>query len=179
MSKTVIQFALMFVVLVVAQAVIFNRIALFSVALAFVFIYFIVRLPISLSSSKVIALSFLIGVAVDIFSDTLGMHALACTCVGALRRVVIRLYVPREDDVIRAIPSLRSLGLAVYAKYVATVSLLYCILVFSVEAMSFFHPALYAGRILASAALTAVMIIALDSFSARSAITSSSSKSAL
>ena len=175
MSKTVIQFALMFVVLVIAQSVIFNRIALFSVALAFVFIYFIVRLPISLGSSKVIALSFLIGVAVDIFSDTPGMNALACTVIGAMRRFVIRLYVPREDDVIRAVPSLRSLGPAVYAKYVATMSLLYCILVFSIEALSFFHPALLATRILASSLLTCVMIIAFDSFSARSGITSSSS----
>lgn len=43
MSKTVMQFALMFVVLVLAQAVIFNHIALYSVGLAFVFIYFIDR----------------------------------------------------------------------------------------------------------------------------------------
>ncbi len=36
----------MFVVLVIAQSVIFNHIALiFNVALAFIFIYFILRLP--------------------------------------------------------------------------------------------------------------------------------------
>ena len=70
MTKTVLQFALMFVVLVIAQSVIFNHIALFNVALAFIFIYFILRLPVTLSTGKVIALSFMIGFCVDIFSDT-------------------------------------------------------------------------------------------------------------
>ena len=70
MSKTFLQFALMFVLLVIAQSVVFNRLVLFSVALAFVFIYFIIKLPVTLGASRVIFLSFLLGFCVDIFSDT-------------------------------------------------------------------------------------------------------------
>lgn len=165
MSKTVLQFMVMFVVLVLAQAVIFNHIALYSAGLAFVFIYFILKLPVNLSAAKVIALSFLIGLAIDIFQDTPGVNALACTCLGGCRRTVIRLYIPREDDVLRATPSIRSLGAAVFAKYVVTMTLIYCALVFTIEAFTFFNPAILATRVIASTLLTSLLLFAVDSLS--------------
>lgn len=166
MTKTAVQFSLMFVVLVVAQAVVFNRLDLFSVALAFVFIYFIIKLPITLSASWVMFLSFLLGVSVDIFSDTPGMNALACTCLGGCRRTVMRLYVPREDDVMHCIPSFRTLGGAVFSKYVVTMSLTYCILVFCIEAFTFFRPLMLMAKIVASTLLTSLIILLLDSITA-------------
>ena len=172
MSKTILQFSLMFVLLVIAQSVVFNRLVLFSVALAFVFIYFIIKLPVTLGASKVMALSFLLGLCVDIFSDTPGMNSLSCTCLGACRHTVLRLYVPREDDVVHRIPSIHTLGAAVFAKYVLTMSLLYCIMVTLIEAFSFFHPLVLAERIVASTLLTSLLILGIDFISSRSQISS-------
>lgn len=163
MSKTVLHFATLFVVLVMAQAVIFNHIVLYGAALALVFIYFIVKLPVTLTPAKVIFLSFLIGLCVDIFQDTPGMNSLACTCLGACRKTVLRLYVPREDDILHAVPSIRSLGAAVFAKYVLTMTLIYCTLAFIIEAFTFFYPATLLLRIAASTMLTSTLIIAADS----------------
>jgi rod shape-determining protein MreD len=168
MSKTFLQFVMLFIVLVIAQSVIFNHIALFSVALAFVFIYFIVRLPITLPTPQVIAISFLIGAVIDVFSDTPGMHAMACTFLGTARRTVLRLYVSREEDITRPQPSIRSLGFAVFAKYVLTMSLVFCIVVFFIEAFSFFNFPLMLLRIVASTLLTSALLIAADSFAYRS-----------
>lgn len=155
----------MFIVLVLVQAVIFNHIALYSVGLAFLFIYFIIKLPLNLSGAKVIFLSFLIGFVIDIFQDTPGINALACTCLGGARRTVIRLYVPREEDLVRAVPSIRTLGPALFARYAATMTLIYCILLFTIEAFTFFNPAIMAMRIVASTLLTTLLIMAADSLS--------------
>lgn len=176
MSKTVLQFSLMFVVMVVAQSVIFNRLALFSVALAFVFIYFIIKLPMTLSATKVMFLSFLLGFCVDIFSDTPGINSLACTCLGACRHTVLRLYVPREDDVIHRIPALRSLGASVFSKYVLTMSLLYCFMVTLIESFSFFNPLIMLERIVGSTVLTSLLILGIDSLSSRSKFSSAGEK---
>lgn len=173
MSKTLLQFTFMFVVLVIAQAVIFNHIALYSVALAFVFIYFILRLPLSMSGSRVIALSFLIGLMVDIFSDTPGMNSLACTCIGASRRTVLRLYVPRDEDLSGSQPSIRTLGAAVFAKYVVTMALMFSIIIFMLEALSFFSPGLLTMRVVASTLLTTLLIMAIDALTDTSSSTSS------
>lgn len=168
MSKTFLQFALMFVLLVIAQSVVFNRLVLFSVALAFVFIYFIIKLPVTLGASRVIFLSFLLGFCVDIFSDTPGLNALSCTILGGCRHTVLRLYVAREDDMVHKIPSIRSLGAAVFSKYVLTMSLIYCLMVTMIEAFSFFQPLVLIERIVASTLLTSLLIIGLDFISSRS-----------
>ena len=161
MSKTFLQFALIFVAMVLLQAVVFNRLVLFSVALAYLFIYFIIKLPMNLSAAKVIGLSFLLGFCVDIFSDTPGMNALACTCLGAVRHTILRLYVPREDDVVHRVPSIASLGWAVFSKYVVTMSLIYCLLVTLIDSFAFFRPVVMLERILASTVLTSVIILVI------------------
>ncbi len=165
MSKTFLQFALLFIVLVLAQAVIFNHVALFSVGLVFVFIYFIIKLPVNLSPAKVIALSFLIGFVIDIFQDTPGVNSLTCTCLGAARRTIMRLYIPREEDIQHSTPSIRTLGSAIFAKYSLTVTLVYSLLLFIIESFTFFNPVILLARVVASTLLTWVFLIALDSLS--------------
>lgn len=163
MSKTLLQFSVLFMVLEMAQAVVFGRIVLFSVAFAFVMVYFIIKLPLELSPALTISASFLLGMVLDIFIDTPGLNALSCTCLGALRRPIARLYIPKDDGLSRAVPSLRVLGPAVFAKFTATMALVYCILVFTVEAFTIFNPGLWILRIVCSAALTTILILALDS----------------
>ena len=168
MNKSVFSYILLFVVLVFLQALLMNHIVLFNSAVCFVFIYFIIKLPMNTSSSKVIFFSFLIGFCVDVFSDTPGMNALACTCLGGCRHTVLRLYVPREDDVIHRIPGISSLGWAVFSKYVLTMSLLYCVMVNLIESFRFDHPLLLSERALGSTLLTAMLIMVTDFIFSRS-----------
>ena len=95
MSKTILQFSILFVVLVLAQAIMFNNICLFNLAVPFFFIYFIIRLPITLSESWALTFSFLAGLIVDIFANTQGMNALACTILSVMRKPVLHLYFSR------------------------------------------------------------------------------------
>lgn len=59
MTKTIINYILKFLLLVLAQAVIFNNIVLFNVAVAFVFIYLIVTMPISWNTNVSVIIGFL------------------------------------------------------------------------------------------------------------------------
>lgn len=168
MDKNVFQLALMFVLLIVVQAVIFNHIVLFGVAIPFVFIYFIIKLPVNMSATQVIFLSFLLGTVMDVFQDTPGMCGLACTCVGACRLPVLRLFIPREDDIMHSAPSLRSFGFGVFCRYVCTVALIFCALFFAIEAFTFFHFGIMLQRILMSTLLTSLLLVAADSLSRKS-----------
>lgn len=163
MTKVILQYVLLFIALVLAQVVIFNRVCLFNVALPFLFIYFIIRMPLTLSTNWSMTLAFLLGTTIDIFSDTLGMNALACTIVGAVRRPLLRLYISRNEDIPMAEPSLRSLGIGVYMKYVLTVTLIYCSLIFSIEAFTFFNIGQLLLRTICSTILTSVLILGTDS----------------
>jgi len=165
MAKTIIKFVILYIVLVLAQVIIFNHVCLYNVAIPFVFLYLIVRLPISLSTNWTMTIGFITGLTIDIFSDTPGMNAMACVIIAALRHGVLRLYIPREEDMVQAEPSLLSLGTAIYLKYILTVSLIYCTTVFIIEACTLFNPMLLIMRIVCSTLLTAVLLTGIDSLS--------------
>ena len=163
MSKTTLQFLLLGFILVLAQVVVFNHICLFNVAVPMVFFYLIIRLPITLSINWVLTIGFFLGLIVDIFSDTYGMNALACTIEAMLRRPILRLYVPREEDLTRPEPSMYSLGTSAYLKYLLTMTLLYCTLIFLIEAFTFFNPIQLGLRFVTSTMLSMVLMLGIDS----------------
>lgn len=167
MAKEILKYLMLFVVLVVTQVLVFNHLCLFNVAVPLVFIYFIIKLPVNLSANWAMTVSFLLGLMVDIFSNTQGMNALACTILAAVRLPILRLYFPREDDMSNPEPSLRTLGPGVYMKYLITVTALYCALFFLIEAFTFYNWGLMMLRIAASTLLTFIILLAFDSLSAR------------
>lgn len=159
-----LQFILLGFILVLAQVIVFNHICLFNVAVPLVFIYLLVRLPITLSVNWMLTIGFFLGLTVDIFSDTYGMNTLACTIEAMMRKPILRLYVPREEDLTRPEPSMYSLGTATYLKYLLTLTLLYCSLMFLIEAFTFFNPVRLLLRIVFSTILSMALMIGIDSF---------------
>jgi len=166
MAKEILRFALLFIVLVLCQVVVFNHICLFGVAIPLVFVYFLIKLPVTLGINWVMTVAFLMGLTVDIFSNTQGMNALACTIVSVLRLPALRLYVPRQDDLANPEPSVRSLGASVFMKYAISVVTLYCALFFMIEAFTFFDALQLLLRIVCSSILTFVIILAFEGFTA-------------
>ena len=59
MSKTIINALILLLVLVLAQAVIFNNLAIFGVALPIVFIYVLISLPVVTGTNLVLTIGFL------------------------------------------------------------------------------------------------------------------------
>ena len=165
MSKTVLTLIILFLVLIPAQAVIFNNLILFNVALPLVFIYLIISLPVTLSTNWSLTIGFVTGLAVDIFSDTPGMNALACTNLAFLRKSVYHLYMSYDDDLSGLRPSISTMGSAAYFKYLLTMVFVYCLMLFAIEAFQFFNIRLLLMRTVFSTIFTFIIIYAIDSLS--------------
>ncbi len=165
MSKTALILVALFLVLVPAQAVIFNNLVLFNVALPLVFIYLIISLPITLSTNWSITIGFAAGLAVDIFADTPGMNALACTTLAFVRKPVYHLYMSYDDDLLGMMPGISTMGWAAYFKYMLTMVFIYCLMLFSIEAFQFFNLKLLLMRTIFSTIFTFIIIYAIDSLS--------------
>lgn len=164
MSTTILRYILLFWLCVLFQALIFNRIALFHVAVPIIFIYFIIRLPINIKFGYLFTLSFLLGLIVDIFSDTPGVNALACTLIAAFRKPIYYAYMAKDDITSRLVPGISTMGLADYSKYLFTFIFIYCCLVFTIEYFSFADVKSIVILIAASSALSFVILLATDSF---------------
>lgn len=162
MTKNAFISVLLFLTMVFLQ-IICNRICLFNIAVPFVFIYFIIRLPLTLSVNWVLTLSFLIGLVVDVFSNTYGMNAMACTIIAVLRKPILGLYYSREDEMSVPIPSIRTLGVGNYLKYMVTITLLFCLCIYVIQLFTFQNFLLTFLRIIGSTILTASVLFGFDS----------------
>ena len=162
MTKFAVRYALTFLLLIPAQALIFNHMILFNVAVPLVFVYLIISLPLTLGTNMSTFLVFLCGFLLDVFCDTPGVNALCCTVLAFSRKPLFHLYVSTDDDLAGRSPSSHTMGTAAYMKFMVTMVLLYCTMMFTIEAFQFFSFRLLLIRIAASSAYTFVMLYALD-----------------
>lgn len=162
MGKTSLNLVVLFLLLTLAQVVVFNNICLYNIAIPIVFIYFILRVPISININLLLSISFLLGLTIDIFTNTLGLHALSCTIIAFIKRSILRLYVAREDEIINDYISTKTIGFSSFFKFSLTMTLIYCLTVFSIESFTFFNFIRLITKIAASTVFSFVIILGID-----------------
>lgn len=150
-------------VLILAQVIVLNHVCLFGVAVPLAFIYVILRLPVTISKDFLFTIAFMMGLIVDVFSDTGGINTLSCLVLAALRRPILHLYFNREDELSNPFPSIDTLGMMTYFKYALTMSLVYCMMVFTLEYLSFKYLWHVVFCVLASTILTTALLMGIDS----------------
>jgi len=79
-----------FVLLVLLQVIILNKINFLGYINPYLYIMFILILPVNYPNWQVIILGFLLGLSIDIFEDTGGIHAAACLVISYLRPGLLR-----------------------------------------------------------------------------------------
>lgn len=79
-----------FVFLVLLQVVLLNHINFLGYINPYFYIMFILILPVSLPNWQVILLGFLLGLSIDLFGDSGGMHAAASLVIAYLRPKLLR-----------------------------------------------------------------------------------------
>lgn len=166
MGRSLLHNLLILICLIAVQVLICNHIMLFNAATAFIFIYIIIALPADLATGWVLTWAFLSGLSIDIFSDTLGLNAMACTISGVIRRPVLFAYIPKDDRTKSILPSLRSMGFLSYSKYLLTMTSVYCLTIFIIEYFSFADIREILIYTCASSLFTYILLLAIDSLAA-------------
>ena len=119
------------------QALLFNNILLFGCATPLLFVYFALSLPRNCSRSATILWSFVMGLMVDIMSNTPGVAAASMTLIGAVKPPFLEIFIQHdsEDDLV---PTPRHIGFTQYFYYAGALVLLHNIVFFTLETFSFF-----------------------------------------
>ena len=82
--------ALRFALLVMVQVLVFNRLNFFGFINPMVYILFLYWYPIKENRAVFISIGFLLGLVIDIFSDTLALHAASTVTIAYLRPTIMR-----------------------------------------------------------------------------------------
>lgn len=116
---------LRFILLVAFQALIFSFLPLFTYALGFIFIFFILFLPLGWSKHLQLLLSFLIGLAVDLLTGTFGIHAILSPIILLLREPILRLILPKYNHEEWLSLNLLNRDILEFTLYILSMSLIY------------------------------------------------------
>ena len=155
-------YSLLAIVLILLQVTILSNVALWGVATPFLFLYFIMKLPVSLSPNKVMTIAFLVGLTIDMFFSTPGVYALASVITAFMRKPFITLVLQHEDDYGTMYPSTKSLGLAPFTVYVLITSFTFSLTVFIIQSFSLYNPLYLILKIVSSTIFTYIMVMSAE-----------------
>lgn len=104
----------------------------------YIYPLFILVLPLSTPTWFVLLSSFILGISVDTFSDTGGMHAAASVVMGAIRTTVLSLMLPKRlSEYQNMTPNPQSMGWTPFMIYASILLAIHHIFFFLLEIWSF------------------------------------------
>jgi len=165
MNNNLIKYSLLFISLVLLQVLVLNQIFFLGYATPFLYIYFLIKLPVGINRNIVVLLGFLLGLIIDMFCNTLGLNAAAATFAAFLRLSVQKLFFEREDFE-HIEPKLSSLG-GSFIKYVIAMILIHHTALIAIESFSYSDIETMLIRIVLSSALTFILVFAFESFAVK------------
>ncbi|MBF6627149.1 MAG: rod shape-determining protein MreD [Proteiniphilum sp.] len=151
----------LFVLLILLQVLLLNRISLFGLATPVLYGYFMLKLPRGRNLFYVIISAFLMGLIIDIFLNTPGMNAAAITIVAALRKPVMSLFFDKEEYD-EFVPGIYTSG-GPFVRFTFFIVFLHLTILFFIESFTLFNLMTTFLRIVTSAAITILLIITMDS----------------
>lgn len=136
MNKKPQWYILLFVVTVLIQVLIMNNIQFSRFVNPYFYVLFILLLPINFPRYLILILGFALGLSIDVFSNTPGIHASASVFMAFLRPYVINAS-NLDDKEPLIIPSIANIGGAMFVRYAAILIIVHHFFLFYVEVFSF------------------------------------------
>ncbi|MGJ8745574.1 rod shape-determining protein MreD [Polaribacter sp.] len=129
MNKT-IKLALLFLFLLFLQVLVLNNINFLGYVNPYLYISFVFFYPLKENRFTFLFLCFLLGISVDFFSDSGGIHASALLCIGYLRLFFINVFF-RKDTADFSFFKLESEAFGKVFNYVVTLTVIHHFVLFS------------------------------------------------
>jgi rod shape-determining protein MreD len=137
MINSILRFVLIFVLLIFLQVLLFNNIQFSGYVNPYIYIMFILLLPIEIPAWILLLLSFVTGVVIDSFSGSPGMHSFASTLAGFVRPYVLRVISPRDGYEPGSHPSMSIYGFRWFLTYTLIIVVVHHFSLFYLEVFRF------------------------------------------
>lgn len=152
-----------FILLLFVQVLVLNQIVLPAPLSGylnpFLYVLFLLMLPVNMNKSFLLVVCFLCGLSVDMFSSTAGMHASACLVLGFARPALLNVIAPREGYETTLQLTLKGMGINNFLVYVMVMVLLHHTALYFIEAFSFVNFGHLLLRIISSSLATILLIV--------------------
>lgn len=159
MIKTVPRYLLNFILLVLLQVFVLNNIQFSGYINPYIYVVFILTLPFETPKWLLLVLAFLMGISIDIFSNTPGMHSSATVFMAFLRPFVLKIIAPRDGYEPETYPHLRYYGGNWFLKYSSILVFAHHLFLFYIEVFRFSDFFATLLRVVLSSSFSIVLIL--------------------
>ena len=153
-----------FIFLVLIQVSIFNNIQLSGYINPYIYVVFILMLPFETPKWLLLLSSFLLGLCIDFFTHTIGVHTAACTFMAFCRPGIISYLSSGKDIEPGMKPSIYDLGFRWFLSYSIILIFLHHLLLFYLEVFRFNEILLTLTRVIISTFVTLILVIIINYF---------------
>jgi rod shape-determining protein MreD len=159
MSNQYIRITLRFFVLLMIQVLLLNNIHFLGYINPYVYILFILLMPFETPRAMLLLMAFAIGISVDFFSNSLGMHAAATVFAAYFRPGVMSLITSRKEYEPGVEPSIVDLGFQWFFMYALILVGLHHLILFLLEVFRFSNFFSTLGHSILNTLVTVLFII--------------------
>lgn len=133
MSRVLIINLLRFILLVFMQVFLLKNITLYNLSTPYLYILFILLLPFETPNLLLFVMAFILGLTVDAFYNTPGLHAAACVVLAFVRVLFISITVQKDGFDNEPEPSLSLMGFRWFFTYALVLTVLHHFFLFNLE----------------------------------------------
>lgn len=159
MGRIIIINAIRFLVLVFMQVFLLKNITFYNLATPYFYIMFILLLPFETPNVLLFALAFILGLTVDAFYDTPGLHAAACAVLALVRILFINITVQKDGFDNEPEPTLSIMGIRWFFAYIVILTFSHHFFLLNLEVFRISEIQYTLSRVVLSSIFTVFLIL--------------------
>lgn len=159
MINTILRNIIRFILLVLLQVLVIKNIELGKFINPFIYVLFIIALPFETPKWLLLLSGFVLGISIDMFYDTMGLHAAAGVFMAFIRPSILNLFSPREGYEFGTQPTIQYLGVPWFVSYSGILILLHHFVLFYLEIFRFSEFLHTLMRVVISSIFTLLLVI--------------------
>jgi len=147
------------VVLVFLQVFLLKNVTLYNLSTPYFYILFILLLPFDTPNLLLFPLAFIMGITIDAFYDTPGLHAASCVILAFVRILFISITVQKEGFDNEPEPTMSVMGFRWFFTYALILTLFHHFFLFNLEVFRFSEIPYTLSRFVLSSIFTVFLML--------------------
>lgn len=161
-NQHILSIVFSFILYLLLQVTLVRNMILFDTAFCYVYVAFIILLPFEIGPVLLMVIAFLCGFMVDIFYDSLGIHAAACVLIAFLRPFWTKTIPPRGGYEMGMKPTIKIMGFSWFLTFTLPLILIHHAVLFFVEAGGMHLFGFTLVKVISSTILTFLVVVILQ-----------------
>jgi len=168
MTRDLISYFIRFSLLIIVQIFLLNNVQFSGLLNPYLYVYFLIVLPVDFSPNIGLLVAFAMGIIIDMFSQTMGMHTISAVFLAYARPYILRYMAPRDGYEFSRNVSIKQMGWLWFLTFSGLMVFLHHFVLFFIESFRMSGLGYTMLKAVGSSLLTLTLIIIVQLLFTRS-----------